>query len=127
MIDIGCHCGGRTVAMGTGVWRCTWCGHEGRNTGGKDMVVSNVKLVAAPRAQQELGMLGYVSFELDGMLGLDGVTLRKTRDGRLTLSYPARRDGRGVDHPLVRPLSHRAMKVIESQVLCSLGLENAHG
>jgi hypothetical protein len=91
------------------------------------MVVSNVKLVAAPRAQQELGMLGYVSFELDGMLGLDGVTLRKTRDGRLTLSYPARRDGRGVDHPLVRPLSHRAMKVIESQVLCSLGLEDAHG
>ena len=36
----GCpSCGGRTVAMGAGVWRCTWCGDEGRNTGGKDMVV----------------------------------------------------------------------------------------
>jgi hypothetical protein len=92
------------------------------------MVVSNVKFAVAGRAEQETGLLGYLSFEIDGLIGVDGVTLRRTRNGRRTLSYPSRRDGRGVRHPLVRPLSHRAMKLIEEQVFGALGAEGgAHG
>ena len=56
-------------------------------------------------------------------LALDGVALRRTRDGRRTLSFPARRDRQGRDHPYVRPLSTEARSAIERQVLDALGLE----
>ena len=67
------------------------------------------------------GLLGYVGLRL-GDLCLDGLTLRRTTYGELRLSYPARRDRSGRDHPLVRPVDDAARRVIEAQVFEALGL-----
>jgi hypothetical protein len=90
---------------------------------GLGMIVSNVKFVEAAAVEMTTGLLGYLSFELDGLIGVDGVTLRRTLNGRHMLSWPQRRDGRGFNHPLLRPLSHRATRIIESQVFRALGME----
>ena len=51
----------------------------------------------------ERGLLGYVSCTY-GRVRLDGISLRRTRAGRLALSFPARRDADGHNHPIIRPL-----------------------
>lgn len=61
------------------------------------------------------GLLGYVSV-FYGDLILDGLTVRRTADGRLTLSFPERRDRQGRRHPYVRPLDDDARRRIERAV-----------
>ena len=126
-------CGGVRVAEVGPARRCVWCGYawsEGNMSRGledRGMVVSNVNFVKGSEAEQGTGLLGYVSFDLNGMMRVDGVTLRHTREGRLSLSYPERRDGRGHGHSLIRPLSHRAQADIQRQVLSALASEITHG
>ena len=57
-----------------------------------------------------------------GEVELDGGTMRRTRGGDLTLSYPSRRDRRGQDHPYLRPRTESARLHIEAQVFEALGL-----
>ena len=61
------------------------------------------------------GLLGYLSI-FYGDLVLDGLTVRRTADGRLTLSFPERRDARGRRHPYFRPLDDDARQRIEQAV-----------
>lgn len=61
------------------------------------------------------GLLGYVSVFYSDVI-LDGLTVRRTADGRLTLSYPQRRDGQGRRHPIVRPIDDAARRRIERAV-----------
>ena len=61
--------------------------------------VTAVRLVPARRTN---GLVGYLSLRVAG-LHLDGLTLRRTRSGRLAVSFPVRRDGSGRRHPIVRP------------------------
>jgi hypothetical protein len=61
------------------------------------------------------GLLGYVSCTVAG-LHLDGLTLRRTRGGRLAVSFPCRRDRRGRRHPIVRPRG----KALEAAILAAL-------
>jgi DNA-binding cell septation regulator SpoVG len=61
------------------------------------------------------GLLGYLSV-FYGSLVIDGVTLRRTAGGRLALSFPERRDGKGRRHPIVRPVDDHARKAIEAAV-----------
>jgi len=61
------------------------------------------------------GLLGFVSV-FYGDLVLDGITVRRTADGRLTLSYPQRRDGRGRSHPFIRPADDDARVRIEKAI-----------
>ncbi len=82
---------------------------------------SRVRLTLASKADAERGLFGFVAFRL-GEFEIDGVTLRRTRAGELTLSYPARRDRSGRDHPYFRPIGDRARRRIESQVFEALGL-----
>ncbi len=83
--------------------------------------VSRVRLALASKADAERGLFGFIAFRL-GMVEVDGVTLRRTRAGELTLSYPARRDRNGQDHPYVRPLDDATRRAIESRVFDELGL-----
>ena len=57
------------------------------------------------------------------MLRLEGVTLRRTLDGRFALSFPARRDRQGRPHAIVRPLDKHALREVEAQVFAALGLD----
>ena len=61
------------------------------------------------------GLLGFVSV-FYGDLVLDGITVRRTADGRLTLSFPQRRDGRGRSHPLFRPVDDAARLRLEKAI-----------
>ena len=84
--------------------------------------VSGVRMIAASPDDVESGLLGWLEVELNDTLQLDGLTLRRTSDGRLTISYPARTDSRGRRHSYARPLDDHARRDIERQVLESLGL-----
>lgn len=85
--------------------------------------ISHVVFSAAPERDVHTGLLGWASFTL-GDLHLDGVAVRRTRDGRLTLSFPERRDARGGRHPIVRPLDDAARRAIEEAVFRALGLDS---
>jgi len=85
------------------------------------LVLSNARLVRFESGDH--GLLGWASFELYGHVRLDGVAVRRTRDGRLTLAFPERRDATGRRHPVVRPLNDEARREIEQQVFAALGLD----
>jgi DNA-binding cell septation regulator SpoVG len=65
------------------------------------------------------GLLGWVSC-IYGDLHLDGITLRRTASGVLTISFPERRDRAGRSHPVVRPIDARARTAIETEILQGL-------
>ena len=70
------------------------------------------------------GLLGYVSVFL-GDLVVDGITLRRTAQGRLALSFPARTDRAGRRHPYVRPVDDEARHRIEATLLGELAERGA--
>lgn len=87
------------------------------------ITISSVAFTKAGDADVRTGLLGYVTCILNDALMLDGITLRRTADGRLALSYPSRRDGRGRQHPLVRPIGDAVRRDLERQVFAQLGIE----
>jgi len=84
--------------------------------------ISEVSIAWASPAQVKDGLLGFVSMLLDGHVKVDGVCLRRTAAGELTLSYPSRQDHAGRHHPIVRPVSDEARRELERQVFEALGL-----
>ena len=84
------------------------------------MRATDVRFKAAESHQIRDGLLGWASFVLGETVRLDGVAVRRTRDGRLVLSFPSRRDRRGREHYLVAPIDNAARLDIERQVLAAL-------
>ncbi|MFG0319484.1 MAG: hypothetical protein ACF8XB_19595 [Planctomycetota bacterium JB042] len=82
-------------------------------------VVADVALTTAPPDLQARGLLGWASFR-HGVLRLDGVAVRRTRDGRLVLSFPVRHDRAGRQHDVVRPADATARRTIEADVLAAV-------
>lgn len=70
------------------------------------------------------GLLGFLSLAY-GDLVLDGVTVRRTADGRMTLSWPERRDRSGRAHTYMRPVSDEARRRIEHAVFSAAVGEEA--
>ena len=54
---------------------------------------------------------------------LDGITLRRTADGRFALSFPERTDRGGRRHAYIRPINDAARQQIERQVLKGLAAD----
>ena len=70
--------------------------------------VRDLRFTPASASLARGGMLGWVSFRLgDGWL-VDGVAVRRTLGGELRLSFPARVDGAGREHPYLLPACNRA-------------------
>ena len=88
----------------------------------RDIKIDRIELKTAGRQAAETGLIGWISCRLNNRLQLDGITLRKTQDGRHVLSFPARRDAAGQQHFFVRPLDDNTRKEIERQVFARLGL-----
>ncbi len=86
------------------------------------MVVTSVRFVRAGPRLAATGLVGWASFQVDSLL-VGGVAVRRTRSGRLTLSFPSRRDSSGREHPYLRPTCDRARQALERAVLAELGLE----
>jgi DNA-binding cell septation regulator SpoVG len=83
--------------------------------------ISDVQFTAAPPADVERGLVGFTRLTLNGVLRLDGIAVRRTLEGHMTLSFPARRDRTGREHKLVRPVNAEIGREIEYQVLEALG------
>jgi DNA-binding cell septation regulator SpoVG len=66
------------------------------------------------------GLLGWVTCTLTGSLQVDGIGIRRTRAGRLVLTFPVRRDTKGRRHPILRPLDRQARLALERQILAEL-------
>ena len=92
---------------------CDWCGHGEVSDG---PVVSDVRFVPADPAAARTGLLAWVTISY-GNLRIDGLAVRRTRQGRLVVSFPARLDGRGERHPIVTPLDPGVRRRIEAEIL----------
>jgi DNA-binding cell septation regulator SpoVG len=79
--------------------------------------ISNLRFT---RAHTGGGLLGWVSFQLEPGLLVDGVGLRRSLRGELVFSWPARKDNAGRVHHLVRPLDSAAREAVEGQLLDEL-------
>ena len=88
-----------------------------------DIKISNVRFTPSIGLEAALGLRGWVSCVLNGRLKLDGIAVRRTRSGRLTLSFPSRKDRYGIEHFVVRPLDDAARKVMERQIFQALGIK----
>ena len=84
------------------------------------IVISNVQFTSADPHDVDTGLLGWIRCTLNGSILLDGISLRRTRDGRPTLSFPARFDGAGRQHHYLRPLDDDTRRAIERQVFKAL-------
>jgi DNA-binding cell septation regulator SpoVG len=83
--------------------------------------VSDVRFCPAGKGRSRAGLIGFASFLLDGCVRVDGVAVRRTAGGVPALSFPARRDRQGRDHPYIRPIDDETRLAIELQVLEQLG------
>lgn len=87
------------------------------------MASSNVRVhswTPASAADVRSGLLGFVAAQY-GNLILDCLAVRRTADGRIVLSYPARTDRGGRRHAIVRPLDDAAREELEREVLRQIG------
>jgi hypothetical protein len=90
-------------------------------------VISDLHATPGSEADFERGLLGFVRFRYGDVL-VDGVAVRRTLSGTITLSWPERRDGAGRRHAVVRPASDSARVELERAVLAELAhLERERG
>ncbi len=85
--------------------------------------VSGLRFAQAPAGAYSAGLLGYASFVIADLIVLDGIAVRRTRDGRLVLAFPVKHDRAGRQHPLVRPVSDAARQAITRAVVEALILQ----
>lgn len=83
-------------------------------------LVTEVRITAALRRDRDTGLMAYVSCVVGGHFLLDGLTVRRTLGGEYRLSFPSRRDSRGLEHPYYRPATAAAERAIEDAVLGAL-------
>ena len=86
----------------------------------KPFRITGVRFRAASSIDVHDGLLGWTSFLLNDSLRVSSVAVRRTRVGEITLAFPTRRDRRGLEHPIVNPITHGVHKSIESDVLAEL-------
>jgi len=86
-----------------------------------EVSITHVRLVPAPDEDRQRGLLGFLSFTY-GALILDGVVVRRTAGGRLTLSFPSRRDRLGKLHSIVCPRDEQARLHIERSIFRQINL-----
>lgn len=84
------------------------------------ITLSEIRFHAASSAERERGLLGFITAILNGGLRVDGLALRRTLEGRLTISYPERRDADGHNRPVIRPIDNATRLALEEQVFAAL-------
>jgi len=82
--------------------------------------VTLVAFMSGSVYDQEAGLLGWITIDVGGLVLLHGITLRRSRLGTLSLSFPKRKGSRGVRYPVSEPLDDDARREIERQVFAAL-------
>src|SRR5688572_2413078 len=83
--------------------------------------VRSIVFTPASPADRELGLIAYVRCIVGNSLQLDGLTVRRTAEGRLMVGFPKRRDAQGRQHSIVNPINAEARAAIEDAILRALG------
>ena len=86
----------------------------------RSIIISEVHFTSARDREIAKGLVGFITCIVDDRLKLDSIALRRTVDGRLTLSFPSRRDGEGREHPFIRPIDTASRIEIEEQIFAAL-------
>ncbi len=81
------------------------------------IAISNIVFSAASDQDVEAGLLAWIACTVNNALRLDGLTLRRMENGKLTISFPARRDSSGRQHFFIRPLDDVTRREIERQIV----------
>ena len=81
--------------------------------------VSGVIFNAATATDRATGLLGFVQCVVGGILVVDGISVRLTTDGRISLSFPKRRKG-DREYSIIRPLNAAARAHLEREILAAI-------
>jgi hypothetical protein len=81
--------------------------------------IRSIHFAAADSMLMATGLIGFVSLSY-GELDLEGIAVRRTRDGRHVQSFPEHRRGRGRVLQPVRPSCQDAREQIEEAVFIEL-------
>ncbi len=88
------------------------------------LLVNRVRFEPAPSELRKAGLLGWISLDIADALRIDGIAVRRTRDGRRVLSFPAKTDRYGKRRFYVRPLRDEIRRQIEQQIFSALGVKD---
>lgn len=66
--------------------------------------------------ERDRGLIAYLELTVLGVLRVDGVTIRRRRDGARTLSWPGRRDGSGRLHEHVFPATAKIKSALTQEI-----------
>ena len=83
--------------------------------------LSEFQFFRAAASLRARGLIGHLSLVVDDTFRLDGISIRRTAAGRLTLSFPRRFDRRGRKHYYSQPIDDDARRSIESRVFEQIG------
>lgn len=83
-------------------------------------VVTNVRFVPASQIDGEQGLLGWCRVELGGVLGIDGVVIRRSIHGATRAFLPERIDRAGRRHRVVEVLDRDVERAVEKAILAAL-------
>ena len=89
----------------------------------RSITLTEFRFAAANRMEMKTGLLGWIAFTINDTLRVDGVTLRKTAEGRLALSFPAKTASDGRKRSILWPVSNTARQDLESQVFEALNFD----
>jgi DNA-binding cell septation regulator SpoVG len=81
-----------------------------------------IRITPASERDADDGLLAFLDLELDGLVQIDGVTLRMTGQSRLAISFPSRTSRRGTKHLMVRPRDQAARAAIERAIFDAIGI-----
>lgn len=86
----------------------------------RSLDIGEVEIRWAPERDREAGLLAYVAATIGGAVRLDGMTLRRARDGSWYLAFAYRRDSKGRERWFARPLTDAAKRDFEEAVRLEL-------
>ena len=78
--------------------------------------VERIRFHPSDRAHRDQGLLGWVKAEIDSVV-VDGITLRRARDGRFVLGFPDRTASNGTRYATVRPRGQAERDVITERIV----------
>lgn len=87
--------------------------------------ITGVELRWAPDRDRDAGLIAYVAVTLNESVRLDGITLRRARNGSSYLAFAHRLDSRGRERWYARPLTESAKREFEDAVRQELALQQS--
>ena len=84
--------------------------------------VTNIRFTPASANEQRTGLLGWTSCVVDHRWAFDRIAVRRTRQGRLALSFPSKSSRNGGRNFYFRPIDDDSRRAIEHAIFTSIPL-----